>query len=118
MHAIDDYDDPNIDFTAFVIEDESPYAEVWSAVTNTNDPTMLSSTFRAWVVGLIWAIIVSGTNQFYSFRYPATHISQVCLSVVVESCCVPFAESSRVQLKERSPAAHFPYLQVVGSLSA
>jgi hypothetical protein len=62
LHAVDDYDDPNIDFTAFVIEDESPYAEVRSAVANTDDPTMLSSTFRAWVVGLIWATIMSGAN--------------------------------------------------------
>ena len=96
LHAVEDYDDPNIDFTAFVIEDESPYAEVRSAVANTDDPTMLSSTLRAWVVGLIWAIILSGTNQFFYFRYPATYINPVCRSVVVKPR-VPFAESSRVQ---------------------
>jgi hypothetical protein len=92
LHAVDDYDDPNIDFTAFVIEDESPYAEVRSAVANTDDPTMLSSTFRAWVVDLIWAIILSGTNQFFYFRYPAVFIDWVCLSAVVKPLCVPFAE--------------------------
>jgi OPT oligopeptide transporter protein len=95
LHGVDNYDDPNIDFTAFVIEDESPYVEVRSAVANTDDPMMLSSTIRAWVVGLIWAIIISGTNQFFSFRYPSTRINQVCLSVIVESLCVLFAESSR-----------------------
>lgn len=118
MRTIDDYDDPNIDFTAFVIDElESPYAEVESAVANTDDPTMLSSTFRAWVFGLIWTIIVSGTNQFFFFRYPATYLDQVCLAVVVERFCVPFAESSRVRQQERSPAVQFPYLQVVGSSS-
>jgi hypothetical protein len=89
LYAVDDYDDPNIDFTAFAMEDESPYAEVRSAVANTDDPTMLSSTFRAWVVGLIWAIIIPGTNQLFFFRYPTIYIGQVCLSVVVESLSVP-----------------------------
>jgi hypothetical protein len=97
LHAVDDDDDPNIDFAAFAMEHESPYAEVRSAVANTDDPTMLSSTFRAWVVGLICAIIIPGTNQVFSFRYPSGGIGQVCLSVVVEPLYVPFAKSSRVR---------------------
>jgi len=86
--AVNNYDDPNINFTAFVIEDESPYAEVQSAVTNTDDPTMLLSTFRTWVVSLIWSIITSGTNQVFYFRYPAVVLNNVCLSMAVESICV------------------------------
>lgn len=78
-HSHADYDDPNIDFTAFVIEDESSYAEVRSAVANTDDPTMLSSTFRAWVVGLIWAVIIPGANQLFFFRHTSIPIGQVCL---------------------------------------
>jgi hypothetical protein len=58
--------------------DESPYPEVRSAVANTDDPTMPSSTFRAWVVGLIWAVLISGVNQFFFFRYPFVTINQVC----------------------------------------
>ena len=92
LHAVDDYDDPNIDFTAFVIDEESPYAEVRSAVANTDDPMMLSSTFRAWVVGLMWAIIIPGMNQAFFFRYPYVGVGRVCLSL---SLGVPFAESSR-----------------------
>jgi hypothetical protein len=75
--AVEDYDDPNFDPTAFALEDESPYPEVRSAVSNTDDPSMPSSTFRAWVVGLIWAIIIPGVNQFFFFRYPSISISQV-----------------------------------------
>jgi len=75
--AIDEYDDPNFDPTAFALEDESPYPEVRSAVSNTDDPSMPSSTFRAWVVGLIWAIFIPGVNQFFFFRYPSIAISQV-----------------------------------------
>jgi hypothetical protein len=71
-------DDPNFDPTAPVLEDESPYPEVRSVVANTDDPTMPSSTIRAWVVGLICAVIIPGANQFFSFRYPIVDINQVC----------------------------------------
>jgi hypothetical protein len=81
--AVDDYDDPNVDITAFVQEEESPYAEVRSAVANTDDPTMPSSTFRAWAVGLIWAIIVPGVSQFFYLRYPPITIGLVRPSVIV-----------------------------------
>jgi hypothetical protein len=74
---IDDFDDPNIDPTAFVL-DESVYPEVRSAVANTDDPSMPSSTFRAWVVGVMWAIIIPGVSQFFSMRYPTVVIYQVC----------------------------------------
>jgi hypothetical protein len=73
-------DDPNFDPTAFVLEDESPYPEVRSAVANTDDPTMPASTLRVWVIGIIWAILVPGVNQFFFFRYPSVSISSVCVS--------------------------------------
>lgn len=73
----DDHDDPNFDPTVAALEDESPYPEVRSAVSNTDDPSMPSSTFRAWVVGLIWAVLIPGVNQFFFLRYPSINISQV-----------------------------------------
>ncbi|KAN0137489.1 oligopeptide transporter, partial [Lactarius tabidus] len=63
-------DDPNFDITAGTLEDESPYPEVRSAVSNTDDPTMPASTVRAWLLGLIWAALLPGVNQFFFFRYP------------------------------------------------
>ena len=81
MHTQDitvDDDDPNFDPTAPVLEDESPYPEVRSAVANTDDPEMPSSTIRAWVVGLIWAVLLPGVNQFFFFRYPSVGVDQVC----------------------------------------
>ncbi|KAN0103685.1 oligopeptide transporter [Russula decolorans] len=74
--TVDDNDDPNFDPTAPVPEDESPYPEVRSAVANTDDPTMPSSTIRAWVVGLSLTVLVPGVNQFFYFRYPAVAINQ------------------------------------------
>ncbi len=64
-----------------------PYPEVRSAVANTDDPTMPSSTFRAWVVGLIWAILIPGVNQFFFFRYPSVTITQVC-KILFRGVCV------------------------------
>ena len=76
--TVDDNDDPNFDPTAPVLEDESPYPEVRSAVANTDDPTMPSSTIRAWVVGLIFSVLVPGVNELFFFRYPSVFISEVC----------------------------------------
>ena len=60
-----------------VLEDDSPYPEVRSAVANTDDPEIPVSTLRSWVLGLIWAIIVPGLNQFFFFRYPSVIITGI-----------------------------------------
>ncbi|KAF8452254.1 OPT oligopeptide transporter [Boletus edulis BED1] len=73
-----DFDDPNInkdEALAGIIEDDSPYPEVRSAVANTDDVTIPCGTFRAWVLGIIWAIIVPGMNQFFFFRYPSVTVT-------------------------------------------
>jgi hypothetical protein len=90
LFTVDDDDDPNFDSTAPVLEDESPYPEVRSAVANTDDPTMPSSTIRAWVVGLFWAVVLSGANQFFLFRYPSDYISQVCEKISLRRFSLPF----------------------------
>jgi OPT oligopeptide transporter protein len=77
--SLDGYDDPNFNPTATLLEDESLYPEVWSAVANTDDPTMPSSTLRAWVLGLIWDILFAGVNQFFYFRYPSVWITLASL---------------------------------------
>jgi hypothetical protein len=116
LPVIDD-DDPNIDILAFVVNDESPYVEVRSAVANTDDPTMPSSTFRAWVVGLIWAIIIPGLNQFLHFRYPSITMTSVCLPSLFESVESPLL--NQVLAKKDCPfAVDLPDAQVVGSLHA
>ena len=48
-----------------------------SAVANTDDPDMPSSTFRAWFIGIIWAILIPGMNQFFFFRYPSVTVGGV-----------------------------------------
>ncbi|KAF9473875.1 OPT oligopeptide transporter [Pholiota conissans] len=69
------FDDPNFDWENFVdLDEESPYPEVRSAVANTDDFDMPVSTLRTWVIGLIWAIILPGLNQFFFFRFPSVTI--------------------------------------------
>ena len=47
---------------------DSPYPEVRAAVANFDDPTMPSSTIRAWTLGLLWALVLPSVNQFFLVR--------------------------------------------------
>jgi len=78
--ALPDFDDPNIDKDAAlqgILEDDSPYPEVRSAVANTDDPDIPVSTIRSWVLGILWAILVPGLNQFFFFRYPSVTVTGI-----------------------------------------
>ncbi|KAI0288679.1 OPT oligopeptide transporter protein-domain-containing protein [Russula brevipes] len=90
MQAID-IDDPNFDPTLSMVQEESPYAEVRSAVANTDDPTMPASTLRAWVVGLVWAVLIPGANHFYSFRYPSAFVSEHIPMLLILPICRAWA---------------------------
>lgn len=72
------FDDPNLDKENIIaFDDESPYPEVRSAVANTDDPNMPVTTFRTWVIGLAWAILIPGLNQFFFFRFPSVSIGGI-----------------------------------------
>lgn len=58
-------------------EEDSPYPEVRSAVANFDDPEMPASTIRAWIIGIACAILLSGMNQFFYFRYPSVVVGNV-----------------------------------------
>jgi len=78
--ALPEFDDPNIDKDAAiagVLEDDSPYPEVRSAVANTDDPSIPAGTFRSWFIGIFWAILIPGLNQFFFFRYPSVTVTAV-----------------------------------------
>lgn len=50
--------------------ENSPVEEVRAAVPNTDDPDMPCSTFRAWFLGVVFVLLGSGVNIFFSLRYP------------------------------------------------
>ncbi|KAF7291048.1 OPT oligopeptide transporter [Mycena chlorophos] len=77
---VPEFDDPNIDPAsgiAGLAEDDSPYPEVRSAVANTDDPSIPVGTLRAWTIGLLWAILIPGLNQFFFFRYPSVTVTGI-----------------------------------------
>ncbi|KAF9473387.1 small oligopeptide transporter [Pholiota conissans] len=74
--------DPNYDSNS-ILEDDSPYPEVRSAVANFDDPDMPASTIRAWVLGIFWAILLAGMNQFFYFRYPSVVIGGLVAQLLV-----------------------------------
>jgi hypothetical protein len=47
---------------------ESPYPEVRASVSSIDDTTMPVNTFRMWFLGLVYIVVLSGLNQFFSFR--------------------------------------------------
>jgi OPT family oligopeptide transporter len=75
------FEDPNMDDVGD-FEDDSPYPEVRSAVANTDDVDMPCSTIRAWVIGMIWAILIPGLNQFFFFRWPNITITGLVAQLV------------------------------------
>ncbi|KAG5725413.1 Sexual differentiation process protein isp4 [Termitomyces sp. T112] len=71
------FEDPNLDKGHLALEDDSPYPEVRSAVANTDDPDMPVATLRAWFIGILWAVIIPGVNQFFFFRFPAVTVTGI-----------------------------------------
>ena len=63
--------------SSYHADEDSPYPEVRSAVANFDDPSMPASTIRAWVLGVIWAMVIPGMNQFFYFRYPSVTVTGV-----------------------------------------
>ena len=83
---------------------------------------MPSSTFRAWAIGLIWAAIIPGVNQFFSFRYPSVTLYQVSEKISPRRFSLP-SRVSDAKLNPSSqafspPAVEFSNLQGLGSLPA
>ncbi|KAF8510486.1 OPT oligopeptide transporter [Gautieria morchelliformis] len=77
------WDDPNLDRNMVVLEDDSPYPEVRAAVANTDDIDMPANTLRAWVIGIMFAILVPGLNQFFFFRFPSITIQTIAAQLMI-----------------------------------
>ncbi|KAK9857786.1 hypothetical protein MYU51_020035 [Penicillium brevicompactum] len=56
-------------------DDDSPFPEVRAVIQPVDDQTLPVSTVRMWTIGLIFTIIGSGLNQFFSLRQPSVTIS-------------------------------------------
>ncbi|KAK2462009.1 hypothetical protein APHAL10511_006472 [Amanita phalloides] len=63
-------------------DDESPYPEVRAAVACTDDPTIPVNTFRMWLLGIFFAILVAGLNQVLIMRYPTVLITGIVIQLI------------------------------------
>lgn len=63
--------------------DNSPYAQVRASVSATDDITSSINTPRMWALSLLFAILGSATNLFFSLRYPSVSITPVIALLLV-----------------------------------
>ncbi|KAF9871227.1 small oligopeptide opt family [Colletotrichum karsti] len=62
--------------------DNSPFPEVRANVPNTDDVSMPVNTLRMWVLGVLFTMVGSGINQFFSMRYPGVTISSLVAQLI------------------------------------
>ncbi|EAW06700.1 small oligopeptide transporter, OPT family [Aspergillus clavatus NRRL 1] len=62
--------------------DDSPYPEVRAVVQPVDDVSLSLNTMRMWVIGVIFTIVGSGLNQFFSLRQPSVTISALVAQLV------------------------------------
>ncbi|TDL23079.1 OPT oligopeptide transporter [Rickenella mellea] len=63
-------------------EEDSPYPEVRSSVSNVDDPEMPALTLRMWIIGLTLCMASSAMNVFFNFRFPAPTVVPLVLLLV------------------------------------
>ncbi|KAA6412874.1 MAG: OPT family small oligopeptide transporter [Lasallia pustulata] len=63
--------------------DNSPYPQVRASVSATDNASLSISTPRMWTLSLLFALLGSGTNLFFSLRYPSVAITPVIALVLV-----------------------------------
>lgn len=63
--------------------DNSPYAQVRASVKATDDFTLSINTPRMWVLSVLFAVLGSSTNLFFSLRYPSVSITPVIALLMV-----------------------------------
>ncbi|MCJ1472536.1 hypothetical protein MMC13_001185 [Lambiella insularis] len=63
--------------------DNSPFAQVRASVSATDNITLSISTPRMWILSLLFALLGSAANLFFSLRYPSVAITPVIALVLV-----------------------------------
>jgi OPT family oligopeptide transporter len=63
--------------------DNSPYPEVRASVSAVDNTSLSINTPRMWTLSLLFAILGSSTNLFFSLRYPSVSITPVIALLLV-----------------------------------
>ncbi|KAF9386482.1 hypothetical protein CPB97_003656 [Podila verticillata] len=74
----------DVERSSVVLEEEenSPIPEVAATVSIKDDPSLPAMTFRFWVMGFIFSVILSFFNQFFWFRTVPLTISPMVIQLV------------------------------------
>ncbi|KAM5344246.1 hypothetical protein ACJ41O_012783 [Fusarium nematophilum] len=57
-----------------LLTNNSPYAEVRAVVSNRDDTSAPVGTIRAWIIGLLFVVLLSFINQLFSVRQPSIRL--------------------------------------------
>lgn len=63
-------------------DEDSPYSEVRASVSNIDDPTMPTATFRVIVLSLILSSLAGMANTYLMLRFPAPTISPILIIIL------------------------------------
>ncbi|KAH6855751.1 OPT oligopeptide transporter protein-domain-containing protein [Chaetomium sp. MPI-CAGE-AT-0009] len=63
--------------------DNSPYAQVRASVSSTDNTSLSINTPRMWALSILFSILGSSTNLFFSLRYPSVAITPVIALLMV-----------------------------------
>ena len=64
----------------------SPYLEVRAVTQTTDDPTIPVETVRAYFLAIVWSIVGSGFNEFFSHRLITISVSTSVIQIVLHFC--------------------------------
>lgn len=78
--------DSDLKVEATLIHYHSPYPEVRAVTDPIDHPDEPIETFRAYFWGIIWSIIGTGVNQFFSPRQPAITLTAGILQIFMMPC--------------------------------
>ncbi|KAK4245234.1 OPT oligopeptide transporter protein-domain-containing protein [Corynascus novoguineensis] len=87
--AEEDDDERSLVFDSDLDEDEddppdnSPYAQVRASVSPTDNTSLSINTPRMWTLSILFSILGSSTNLFFSLRYPSVAITPVIALLMV-----------------------------------
>ncbi|CAG7968854.1 unnamed protein product [Penicillium salamii] len=86
-------------------DNDSPFPEVRAVIQPVNDLTLPVSTIRMWTIGIVFTIVGSGLNQFFSLRQPSVTINALVAQLLAFP--VGCAWAKWVPLGLMNPDRHF-----------
>ncbi|CDR38816.1 CYFA0S02e06260g1_1 [Cyberlindnera fabianii] len=87
---LDFENDPKINFKgrllAVLAYYHSPYPEIRSVTDVYNNPDDYVETIRSYTIAIIWVIVASGVNEFFSHRQPSIKLYTSVISILMYPC--------------------------------